>query len=249
MPVVSYIMISIVAILFGQIVAHLNKKMPPVVAEEITYKEFFSSLKSDFKTDFFYTVIFLLLFNCLLYWRGNTFEVYLYTIVCAVLAITFSIDLRFQLIPDEVHMVLVLVGIIKLITKYSFVSILDGVLGAAIGGGIFFFINLLALFFFKKEGMGFGDIKLMAALGLIFGVKNILVITLVSFIFGAIIGGIVLIVKKKESDGYIPFGPFIVIATVILMFVPANTIIEIYITFCSWLGDKMTEGIYNLIER
>ena len=51
MEYVSYVIASILAILFGQIVGHLNKKMPPVVAEEITYKEFFKTLKTGFKVD------------------------------------------------------------------------------------------------------------------------------------------------------------------------------------------------------
>jgi leader peptidase (prepilin peptidase)/N-methyltransferase len=249
MSIIPYIIISFIAIALGQIVAHLNKKMPPVVAEEITYKEFFSTLKCDFKLDILYTIIFLIIFNCLVYFNGNTLQTYLYTIVCAALAITFSIDFRFQLIPDEVHIVLVIVGVINLICNVSLKTILNSILGAVIGGGIFFLISLLALLIFKKEGMGFGDIKLMAALGFVFGAKNILVITLVSFVIGAIVGSIILIVKNKNSDGYIPFGPFIAIAAITLMFVPADTIIDIYITFCSWLGDKMTDAVYYLIER
>ncbi len=55
---IHYVFASIIAIVFGQVSLHLNKKLPPVVAEEITYKEFFKSLKSDFKIDIFYTIIF-----------------------------------------------------------------------------------------------------------------------------------------------------------------------------------------------
>ena len=53
----------ILAIILGQVVRHLNKKMPPVVSEEITYKEFFSTLKYDFKIDIKYTLILLLTFG------------------------------------------------------------------------------------------------------------------------------------------------------------------------------------------
>lgn len=249
MQIVSYIIINVLAILFGQIVGHLCKKLPPVVSEEITYKEFFSTLNKDFKIDFLYTIIFILLYNLVVIYNGFNLLTVLYTVVVAALAITFSIDIRYQLIPDEVHIVLLIVGIIKLIADFSLRNLLDGVIGALIGGGIFLIINLIALLILKKEGMGYGDIKLMAALGFIFGVKNILVITLVSFVFGAIVGGIVLIIKNKESDGYIPFGPFIAIAVLILMFVPADTIINIYISFCTWLGDRMTDGIYYIMNK
>ena len=53
--------------------------------------------------------------------------------------------------------------------------------------------------------MGFGDVKLMGALGLYFGLQNIIIITLLSFLIGAVISIILLISKLKKSDEYIPF--------------------------------------------
>lgn len=245
---IQYVIVSILAIIFGQLVGHLNKKLPPVVSEEITYKEFYSTLFRDFKIDVIYTVIFLVIFNLMVCFIGNSYIVYLYTLVCVALAITFSIDFRYQLIPDEVHILLLIVGIINILFDFSIKNILNYIIGAAIGGGVFFVISLLSLLIFKKEGMGFGDVKLMAALGFVFGIKNIIVITLVSFILGAVIGSIFLILKNKESDGYIPFGPFIAVATIILMFVPADVIINIYIVFCSWLGRKIFDLVYFFIK-
>lgn len=244
----SYVIMSIIAVIFGQIVGHLNNKLPPVVSEKITYNEFFNTLFKDFKIDILYSVIFLVIFNCMIYFLGNSYIIYLYTLVCVALAITFSIDLRYQLIPDEVHILLFIIGIVNILFNFTIKNILNYIIGAAIGGGIFFLISLLSLLIFKKEGMGFGDVKLMASLGFVFGVKNIIVITLVSFILGAIVGSIFLILKNKESDGYIPFGPFIAIAAIILIFVPADVIIDIYIIFCSWLGRKMSDLLYLFIK-
>ncbi len=68
--------------------------------------------------------------------------------------------------------------------------------------------------------MGFGDVKLMGALGLYFGLSNIIIITLLSFLIGAILSIVLLLTKIKKSDEYIPFGPFIVIAAFVSMFVP-----------------------------
>ena len=85
----------------------------------------------------------------------------------------------------------------------------------------------MAYLILKKEGMGFGDVKLMASLGLLFGVKDILVITLLAFLIGAIVGIILLVTKKKDKNSYIPFGPFIVIATILIMFIPSDYIIEV----------------------
>ncbi len=72
--------------------------------------------------------------------------------------------------------------------------------------------------------MGFGDVKLMGALGLFFGLSNIIIITLVSFLIGAILSIILLVTKIKKSDEYIPFGPFIVLATFISMYIPFEQI-------------------------
>lgn len=72
--------------------------------------------------------------------------------------------------------------------------------------------------------MGFGDVKLMGALGLYFGLSNIIVITLLSFLIGAILSIILLVTKIKKMDEYIPFGPFIVLGTFISIFVPFELI-------------------------
>ena len=80
--------------------------------------------------------------------------------------------------------------------------------------------------------MGFGDVKLMGALGLFFGLSNTIVITLLSFLIGAILSIILLATKIKKMDEYIPFGPFIVLGTFISIFVPfeviKNVLLEIF---------------------
>ena len=74
--------------------------------------------------------------------------------------------------------------------------------------------------------MGFGDVKLMGALGLYFGLSNIIVITLLSFLIGAVLSIVLLATKIKKMDEYIPFGPFIVIATFISIFVPFDILLK-----------------------
>ena len=86
--------------------------------------------------------------------------------------------------------------------------------------------------------MGFGDVKLMGALGLYFGLSNIIVITLLSFLIGAILSIILLVTKIKKSNEYIPFGPFIVIGTFISIYVPFETIKNILLQI-------FTLGLYN----
>ena len=86
--------------------------------------------------------------------------------------------------------------------------------------------------------MGFGDVKLMGALGLFFGLSNIVIITLVSFLIGAILSIILLVTKIKKSDEYIPFGPFIVIATFLSIYVPFEQIKNVLMTI-------FTLGLYQ----
>ncbi|MEG2348163.1 MAG: A24 family peptidase [Clostridia bacterium] len=247
MSYLHYIIISFLAIFMGQVVGHLIKKLPPVVSEKITYKEFLKTLFCNYKIDIKYSVICLILFNLFVYFVGNILMSYLYAIVTVALLIAFSIDYKYQLIPDETHIIIILAGMINFFCdltnwwKYIFAAI--------IGGAIFWGLGLISILIFKKEGMGFGDVKLMAALGFIFGIKKILVITLISFFLGAIIGGILLILKKKESDGYIPFGPFIVIGAIMMMFISPDVIINIYITFCSWLGMQMSDGVFFVMDK
>lgn len=247
---VPYVIMSILALFFGQLAYHINRKIPPLVNEEITYKQFFIELKKDFKLDIKYSIIFLIFFNMLIYFLGNNYLSYVYAITIFSLSVVFSVDYRFQLIPDETHLVILFAGFIHLLFNLNLWW--DYLLGALIGGAIFYSINLIALLILKKEGMGFGDVKLMTALGFLFGIKYILVVTLVSFFVGAVIGGGILIfnkITKKDSDGYIAFGPFIVIAAILLMFVNADYIIEIYINFCYALGMKMSDVIYFFIEK
>ena len=111
-------------------------------------------------------------------------------------------------------------------------------LGMLAGGGIFLLITVIGGIFYGKEAMGFGDVKLMGALGLFFGLSNIVVITLVSFLIGAILSIVLLITKIKKSDEYIPFGPFIVIATFISMYVPFEQIKMILMQIFT-LGDGL----------
>ena len=110
---------------------------------------------------------------------------------------------------------------------------IDMFLGMLVGGGIFLLITLLGGLIAGKEAMGFGDVKLMAALGLYFGVANIIMITLISFLLGAIISIILLVTKIKKTSEYIPFGPFIVMATFIMMVVPFEVAFSILVTIFS----------------
>ena len=107
---------------------------------------------------------------------------------------------------------------------YSMNLMTDCLLGMAVGGGIFLIITLIGGLIAGKEAMGFGDVKFMGALGLYFGFANIIMITLMAFLFAAVISVFLLVTKIKKKSEYIPFGPFIVVSCFINMLVPFNII-------------------------
>ena len=149
-----------------------------------------------------------------------------FMILTPMLLSVFVIDYKSQIIPNRLNLTIFEIGMgFAFLYGLSDVAItINMLLGMLAGGGIFLLITVIGGIFYGKEAMGFGDVKLMGALGLFFGLSNIVVITLVSFLIGAILSIALLITNIKKSDEYIPFGPFIVIATFISMYVPFEQI-------------------------
>ena len=135
-------------------------------------------------------------------------------------------DFKLQIIPNRLNLTIFEVGLVfTFLYGMSNVAIaINMALGMIAGAGIFLLITLLGGVFYGKEAMGFGDVKLMGAIGLFFGLSNIIIITLLSFLIGAILSIFLLLSKIRKTDEYIPFGPFIVIASFISMYVPFETI-------------------------
>ena len=242
----SHVIVTVLAIVLGQATKHLCKKMPAWVSEEISFKEYIKSLKTDFNIDVKYTIIYIVLFNLLVYLKGINLALILQIVLIFSLMLVFSIDYRYELIPDECHIIIALAGLVNLF--FDLANWKGYLIGALIGGGSFYILGLLALIIYKKEGMGFGDVKLMAALGLFFGIKNILVITILSFAISAVVSILLIVLKKKKLDSYIPFGPFIVVSTLLIVFFNANVFIDAYYSICMFIGTGITDVIFKIIE-
>ena len=164
-----------------------------------------------------------------------------YMILAPMLISVFVIDYRLQIIPNRLNLTIFEIGLVfAFLYGLSNVAItINMLLGMIAGAGIFLLITLLGGAFYGKEAMGFGDVKLMGALGLYFGLSNIIIITLVSFLIGAILSIILLVTKLRKTNEYIPFGPFIVIATFISMYIPFETI-------KTFLMQIFTLGLYKV---
>jgi leader peptidase (prepilin peptidase)/N-methyltransferase len=128
-----------------------------------------------------------------------------------ILVAASGIDVRTQLLPDQLTLPLLWLGLLLSLLPV-FVTPAAAIVGAAIG-----YLSLWVVFWlFKlatgKEGMGYGDFKLLAALGAWMGAMSLLPIILLSSLIGAIVGGAVLALRGQGRDTPIPFGPFIAAA-------------------------------------
>jgi len=122
-----------------------------------------------------------------------------------------GIDLRTQLLPDQVTLPLLWAGLLLSLVPV-FAGTKSAITGAAIGYMSLWSVYWLFKLATGKEGMGYGDFKLLGALGAWMGPWAVLPIVLMSSLFGAIVGSIFLLVRGHDRSTPIPFGPFIAAA-------------------------------------
>ena len=127
-----------------------------------------------------------------------------------LIALTF-IDADTTLLPDSLTMPLLWAGLL-LNLNGTFAPLPQAVIGAAAGYLILWSIYWLFKLATGKEGMGYGDFKLLAALGAWFGWKMLLPIVLLSSVVGALVGIVLLVLARRGRDIPIPFGPYLAAA-------------------------------------
>ncbi|KJY83616.1 methyltransferase [Vibrio galatheae] len=128
-----------------------------------------------------------------------------------LIAVTF-IDLDTMLLPDQLTLPLTWAGIALALLHISPVSLQDSIIGAMAG-----YLSLWSVYWlFKivtgKEGMGYGDFKLLAALGAWLGWQHLPIIILLSSLVGLVFGLVQLKLKRQGIDKAFPFGPYLAIA-------------------------------------
>lgn len=157
-----------------------------------------------------------LLFLWLFYQYGLTLRFMFYTVFTSVLLIISVIDLYHQIIPDELSLGGIVVGfLVSLILKD--VSWWESLLGMGLGGGSFFAVSYLYEKLAKREGLGGGDVKLLAMIGAWLGYQSILVVVVASSFLGSVVGGGLMLMKKGNLKTAIPFGPFLAIGALIYL--------------------------------
>lgn len=147
---------------------------------------------------------------------GLTLELLFMLVFTSIFVVIFFIDLDHSIIPDE----LVVAGFLNTAAYLGWgwysgtlmFNPLDQGLGFLIGGGLYLLLAVIT-----KGGMGGGDIKLMAMLGAWLGTAGVLWVVLLSSNIGAVVSLGLMALKIKGRKDFIPFGPFIVIAAMLVM--------------------------------
>lgn len=136
----------------------------------------------------------------------------------ALLVISF-IDLQHQIIPDIISLPGALLGLLLAIFKVNQpVTWLDSLIGLTGGAAFFYGVAFLFKRLRKKEGMGLGDVKLLAMIGAWMGWQPLLYVILIASLSGTLIGGGTLLLRRKGFNERIPFGPFLVIGALVYFF-------------------------------
>lgn len=143
---------------------------------------------------------------------GNNIMTVIFCLTASVLIVISMIDLDTQTIPDRMHVIIGSIAFINILIQRDISVLASAGMGFIVGGGFFLLLAIIT-----KGGMGGGDIKLMAVLGLLFGLKGIILLIFLAFVIGAVVSVSMLVAKLKQRKEFIPFGPFIAISGLFVM--------------------------------
>ena len=140
-----------------------------------------------------------------------------YFIFSAALLVIIWIDIYLQIIPDVISLPGIIFGFL-----FAFVSPTlswqSSLIGILLGGGVLYTIALLYFLWRRVDGMGGGDIKLLAMIGAFLGWQALPFVILASSVSGTVVGLLAMIKQKKGGQTRIPFGPFLSISALLYLF-------------------------------
>lgn len=236
-----YVFVGMIGAFIGQFIDWCNIRLPEY--KKVFSKEFFTEYLKNCKPKYILMSLMAVLYVALLYRFGFTNNTYIYTlkymVLIPMLISSFCIDLKLQIIPNRLTLTIFEFGLV--FTVLGVISNINGginlfvnnILGMIVGAGIFLLITFIGGLIAGKEAMGFGDVKLMGAIGLFFGWLPIILISVMSFLFAAIISIGILVLRKKKINEYIPFGPFIVASSLICIYVPLSMLLMVLLKIFS----------------
>ena len=150
---------------------------------------------------------------------NNYLEISILSIFFLIFLVVFFIDLKHFIIPDSLNYLIIFIALsVNFLPSLNINFVQDinqSIIGGIVGYSIIWFIIYIYKKIRKIEGMGLGDAKLMAGVGLLFGWQSVPIILFFSSVIALLIILPSLIKKKKNLKSKIPFGPYIIISGVL----------------------------------
>lgn len=138
---------------------------------------------------------------------------------CSVLIVLSLIDLDHMILPTSVIIFGGIIGIgfrVALsVFNHEWAYLWDGLIAAAVGYGFFYLVYIIAPKIMHKEGLGFGDVRVMGMLGIYVGLEQLFVMLVIACLMAIVVGSVLLAIRKK-SEAY-PFGPYLCGATMMML--------------------------------
>jgi leader peptidase (prepilin peptidase) / N-methyltransferase len=172
----------------------------------------------------------------------------------SALIVSTFIDLEFRILPDEITLSGVVIGLAAsaafpflqrglptVIEQPNLAALTASALGAVVGGGSIYLVGFLGKLVFRKEAMGFGDVKYMAMVGAVLGWRGVLFTFVIACLWGSIFGIGKLILTRRM--GYVPFGPFLSVGALTMLFFSAfvDRAVKAYMAF----NHRLLEGLFQ----
>ncbi len=155
-------------------------------------------------------------FAALFYRYGWSFSTLEYMVFAFALVTSSFIDLDHMILPDRFTLSGIVLGLLGAAINPDR-AFLDAFLGVFLGGGFLLAIAYFYYVFRKVEGMGGGDIKLLAWIGAVCGIQSILFVVLASSVLGLVVGSLYMLKSKDGLQTGIPFGPYLSLAALVYL--------------------------------
>ncbi len=156
-----------------------------------------------------------LLFVSVFFKFGLGIDSVFHAVFVSLLIVIIFTDLETQTIHDYLSFGGIVTGILYGLYTGGIISSL---IAMVIGGLFFLLVRQIGWFLYKKEAMGEGDVLLASMLGAFFGIEGMILSIMLSFLLGAVISLILLGLKIKKRGEEIPFGPFMAVAALVVIF-------------------------------
>ena len=163
----------------------------------------------------------------------NFTSIVLFCFCCALIVITF-IDYDFFIIPNVISIPGFLIGVVvAIINEYTHIfddpfvpGVTYATFGVLAGAGFLWVVATAYLKFRKKDGLGFGDVKLLAMTGVFFGPECAIQTIFIASFLGSVIGLVFIVFGKKEFGQKLPFGPYLAFGTFFYLFIGVDSFIN-----------------------